>query len=435
MIKQEAMMEENLIFLLLDILISRMLITVSAIGWKTLLSANYPPIYGSIFMVDIIIVLISLIIGITIGWILKGRSQPVDSSELQSEINKLTGEKASAEARLEQLDETKKGMEAVFKSLASDIAKENREDFLNLAGEKFKDISKQADENLTKKKELIDQNLGEMKKTLKSLHDQSVTLSGNLETSSKETQKLQESTSKLREILSSSQKRGQWGERMVEDILDFIGFMEDKNYVKQTQVESGEKPDYTFFLPKEKKLNMDVKFPLASYERYINSELDQEQESHKKDFLRDVKLHIKAIAGRAYINPGEGTLDYVLMFIPNESIYGFINQEDTQLIDYALEKKVLLCSPLTLYAMLSLIYQATRNFAMEEKATEVMNLLNAFRLQWDKYVEVMDKMGRSLETAQKDYDTMVGTRKKQLEKPLSKIEEITSGGEVGELVE
>jgi len=429
------MMEENLIFLLLDILISRMLITVSAIGWKTLLSANYPPIYGSIFMVDIIIVLISLIIGITIGWILKGRSQPVDSSELQSEINKLTGEKASAEARLEQLDETKKGMESVFKSLASDIAKENRKDFLNLAGEKFKDISKQADENLTKKKELIDQNLGDMKKTLKSLHDQSVTLSGNLETSSKETQKLQESTSKLREILSSSQKRGQWGERMVEDILDFIGFMEDKNYVKQTQVESGEKPDYTFFLPKEKKLNMDVKFPLASYERYINSELDEEQESHKKDFLRDVKLHIKAIASRAYVNPGEGTLDYVLMFIPNESIYGFINQEDTQLIDYALEKKVLLCSPLTLYAMLSLIYQATRNFAMEEKATEVMNLLNAFRLQWDKYVEVMDKMGRSLEAAQKDYDTMVGTRKNQLEKPLSKIEEITSGGEVGELVE
>ena len=75
-------------------------------------------------MVDLITVIISLIIGITIGWILKGRSQPADSSELQSEINKLTGEKASAEARLEQLDETKKGMEAVFKSLASDIAKE-----------------------------------------------------------------------------------------------------------------------------------------------------------------------------------------------------------------------------------------------------------------------------------------------------------------------
>ena len=386
-------------------------------------------------MVEYLIVLISLVIGIGIGWILKGRSQPADNTELQSKINTLTDEKARAEARLEQLDEIKKGMESVFKSLASDIAKENREDFLNIAGEKFKNISKQADENLTKKKELIDQNLGDMKKTLKSLHDQSVKLTGNLETSSRETQKLQESTSKLREILSSSQKRGQWGERMVEDILDFIGFMEDKNYIKQTQVESGEKPDYTFLLPKEKKLNMDVKFPLASYERYINAELDEEREAQKKEFLKDVKKHIKDVAGREYVNPAEGTVDYVLLFIPNESIYGFINQEDTKLIDYALEKKVLLCSPLTLYAMLSLIYQATRNFAMEEKATEVMNLLNAFRLQWSKYVEVMDKMGRSLDTAKKDYDTMVTTRKNQLEKPLTQIEEITSGGEIAELVE
>ena len=386
-------------------------------------------------MVEYLIVLISLVIGIIIGWILKGRSQPGDNTELQSKINMLTDEKARAEARLEQLDEIKKGMESVFKSLASDIAKENREDLLNIAGEKFKNISKQADENLTKKKELIDQNLGDMKKTLKSLHDQSVKLTGNLETSSRETQKLQESTSKLREILSSSQKRGQWGERMVEDILDFIGFMEDKNYIKQTQVESGEKPDYTFLLPKEKKLNMDVKFPLASYERYINAELDEEREAQKKEFLKDVKKHIKDVAGREYVNPAEGTVDYVLLFIPNESIYGFINQEDTELIDYALEKKVLLCSPLTLYAMLSLIYQATRNFAMEEKATEVMNLLNAFRLQWSKYVEVMDKMGRSLDTARKDYDTMVITRKNQLEKPLAQIEEITSGGEIAELVE
>ena len=85
--------------------------------------------------------------------------------------------------------------------------------------------------------------------------------------------------------------------------------------------------------------------------------------------------------------------------------------------------------------MLSLIYQATRNFAMEEKATEVMNLLNAFRLKWGKYVEVMDKMGRSLDTAKKDYDMMVSTRKNQLEKPLTQIEEITRGGDIEELVE
>ena len=128
-----------------------------------------------------------------------------------------------------------------------------------------------------------------------------------------------------------------------------------------------------------------------------------------------------------------GIVDFMIHYDTSGSLA--INQEDTELIDYALERKVLLCSPLTLYAMLSLIYQATRNFAMEGKATEVLNLVNAFRLQWEKYVEVMDKMGRSLDTAKKDYDTLVTTRKNQLEKPLTQIEEITSGGETAELVE
>ncbi|MDP6570436.1 MAG: DNA recombination protein RmuC [Candidatus Marinimicrobia bacterium] len=384
-------------------------------------------------MVDIITVIISLIIGITIGWILKSFSQPKSENTNQDIITHLTEEKARAEAKLEQMEEIKDGMETVFKSLAGEITNNNTEAFLKLAGDKFNELSEKNEKTFTQKKELIDQNLGDMKKTLKSLHDQSVTLNQRLESNSQEAQKLQESTTKLREILSSSQKRGQWGERMVEDILEFIGFLENKNYVKQTQVESGEKPDYTFFLPKEKKLNMDVKFPLASYERFIQAELEEERELQKKEFLKDVKKHVNAIAGRSYVNPAEGTLDYVLMFIPNESIYGFINQEDSKLIDFALDKKVLLCSPLTLYAMLSLIHQATRNFAMEEKATEVMNLLNAFRQQWEKYVEVMDKMGRSLDTAKKDYDTMVGTRKNQLEKPLRKIDDITSGSELKEV--
>ena len=73
-----------------------------------------------------------------------------------------------------------------------------------------------------------------------------------------------------------------------------------------------------------------------------------------------------------------------MLFIPNESIYGFINREDTELVDFALENSVLLCSPLTLYAVLSLIHQATRNFIMNERASEVMLLVSQFRRQWIK---------------------------------------------------
>jgi len=201
--------------------------------------------------------------------------------------------------------------------------------------------------------------------------------------------------------------------------------VENINYRKQQMVESGEKPDFTFLLPKEKILNMDVKFPLAHYDKFVNAEREEEQITEKKEFLKDVRNHIKAIAGRAYINPTEGTLDYVMMFIPNESIYGFINKEDAKIIDFALEKGVLLCSPLTLYAVLSLVSQATQNFLIEERATEVMNLLSDFKKQWDKFSNVMDKMGKALETARKNYDLLYSTRTRQLEKPLRKIDEIT----------
>jgi DNA recombination protein RmuC len=208
--------------------------------------------------------------------------------------------------------------------------------------------------------------------------------------------------------------------------LNVIGLIEGVNYTKQGVVDSGERPDFTFKLPKEKIINMDVKFPLAHYEKYIDSDDEQIRASEKNAFLKDVKKHVRDITKRSYIDPSSGTLDYVLMLVPNESIYSFINKEDSAVIDFALENKVLLCSPLTLYAILSLIHQATRNFAMEEKATEVMNLLNTFRLQWSNYVEAMGKMGKRIDDAKKEYTKLVTTRTNQLEKPLNKIEGLTN---------
>ena len=122
-----------------------------------------------------------------------------------------------------------------------------------------------------------------------------------------------------------------------------------------------------------------------------------------------------------------------MLFIPNESIYGFINREDTELVDYALKNHVLLCSPLTLYAVLSLIHQSARNFITNERASEVMGLVGQFRNQWKKYVEQMDKMGRRIDSLTGDFQELVTTRTRQLEKPLDKIENISIGSAVDAL--
>mgnify|MGYP003324186936 CR=1 FL=1 len=122
-----------------------------------------------------------------------------------------------------------------------------------------------------------------MKTDLKSLSENTVALKSQMEESRKSVGELSDTTSQLRQILSSSQARGQWGERMVKDILDFIGLVEGINYSKQAQVSEGtERPDFTFFLPDDKSLNMDVKFPLAHYEKYMAAKNEPEKEAEKK---------------------------------------------------------------------------------------------------------------------------------------------------------
>ncbi len=362
-----------------------------------------------------ILVIITLLIGFVLGYFLATYNAKniysLNDSKMKNEKDKIIL--------------IKEELENAFKALASDVAKSNSEEFLKLANDKFKNLKNQSDDDLEQKKKLIDQNLDQMSKKLDNIQRQSTELNTSLTQNKDETEKLRDTTIQLREILSSSQKRGQWGERMVEDILDFLGLMENVNYKKQLTINSGERPDFTFMLPKNKKINMDVKFPLSHYEKYIDSKDEGIMNKEKKEFLSDVKNHIKTISNRNYIDPASGTLDYVLMFIPNESIYSFINKEDYTLIDFGLKNKVLLCSPLTLYAILALINQATRNFAMEQKAAEVMTLMDAFKIQWNKYIDVMDKIGRSIQSMQNDYDQLVTTRKKQLEKPLKKIDEIT----------
>ena len=331
--------------------------------------------------------------------------------------------------QMESIQDSQQQLKDAFGNLSKEALDANLDSFLKLAESKFSDLVGKSDEELGKKKELIDSTLKEMKTDLKSLSDNTVALKSQMEESRKSVGELSNTTSQLRQILSSSQARGQWGERMVKDILDFIGLVEGINYSEQSQVSDGtERPDFTFFLPDDKSLNMDVKFPLAHYEKYVAAENDLEKEAEKKAFLKDVRNRVKEVAKRSYIDPEGGTVDYVLLFIPNESIYAFLNQEDSELIDFSLENKILLCSPITLYAVLSLIRQAVSSFAMEQKAGEMQAQVGVFAKQWIKFIEKLDSLGKTLGTVSTHYDELRGTRLRALEKPMDKIKDMQLGG-------
>jgi DNA recombination protein RmuC len=291
-------------------------------------------------------------------------------------------------------------------------------------------------QELDGKKSLIDQQVGNMRDELSKLtgllHDVERErrehvgqLSSQLQEAGRHTQVLAETTQSLREALSSTTARGQWGERMAEDVLRLAGLIDGVNYRKRRAMAgSGGIPDYTFMLPQGLSLHMDVKFPLNNYLRYLDAQSDVERERCRKDFLKDVRLRLKEVTTRSYVDAGDNTVDCVLLFIPNEQVYAFIQEQDRTILDDALRDKVIFCSPLTLFAVLAVIRQAVDNFRLSQTSQEILGLLQGFQKQWDTFVSQMDKVGRSLKTAGSAFEELEGARKRGLERELDKIDAV-----------
>ena len=319
-----------------------------------------------------------------------------------------------------------------FASLSQEALSHNTDELLKHA----KSQNEISAKNLDSKKALIDQTLQQMTTRLEAVKtlmqdlekDRALKfgeVAKHLQLAHEQTAVLNQTTNSLREALAGSRTRGQWGERMAEDVLRLAGFVENVNYAKQKTIDSaGTRPDFTFFLPKGLKVNMDVKFPLDNYMRYLEAESQSDRDRFCSSFLSDVRNQCKSLLGREYVNPAQNTVDYVLMFIPNEQVYAFIHQQDSPIIDEAMTKKVIFCSPLTLFAILAVIRQAVDNFALEQASNEILSLLGQFNKQWGMFKEGLQRMGKRIEDAQKEFQALDTTRTRQLEKPLEKIEQL-----------
>jgi len=317
--------------------------------------------------------------------------------------------------------------------------KASQEDFLKLAQQQFALEQSRATTELETRKQAVESSVQGLKEELaryqsllreleKDRDQKYGQLESELKNASQATQKLQETTLHLNNILGNVKLRGQWGERMAEDIIRYAGLIEGINYIKQKRLEqSATKPDYTFFLPDEHKINMDVKFPLDNYIQMVNAPSGSDRDNFQKEFLRNVKERIKEIQNRDYINPSENTLDFVLLFIPNEQVYGFIQEQTPDLFDSALGQKVVLCSPFTLYAMLCVIRQAYENFRYEKNIKQIIQLIEQFVGYYERFKARFDEFGEMIGKLEQKYADLKDKSMKQLDTKIRHIDGLKKG--------
>tara|TARA_Y100000991_G_scaffold207911_1_gene186424 strand:+ start:1124 stop:2275 length:1152 start_codon:yes stop_codon:yes gene_type:complete len=256
----------------------------------------------------------------------------------------------------------------------------------------------------------------------KSGREKMTELSSLLSVTNLQTKRLMDTTSNINQVLTQSQSRGQWGERLAEDILKYAGFVENINYKKQVTLKTGLRPDYTFILPNNLHLHMDVKFPIENYRKYLTGETIEEKNKFIKLFISDMRVSLKDLCKRNYIDP-ESTVNCVLVFIPHEQIFSFFQEHGSDLFDYALENNIIPCSPLTLFAVLAVVRKACDNFTLEKKSHEILAKIEQFKKQWLMYHKSFEDLGKKISDLSTEYDKISTTRTRQLNRSFEKLED------------
>jgi len=344
-----------------------------------------------------------------------------DKEELQQQIQQLRMDNAIKGQQLardeadfanlqDKLDVQKKEMEQLqlkftteFENIASKILKQNTSDFslsnqksiteiLLPLKEKIQLFEKKVED--TYEKGLKDQT--DLKAELKKLQDLNLRISD-------------EANNLTKALKGDVKKQGNWGEVILERILERSGLTEGQEYEKQVSIlsENGQRyqPDIVINLPDQKHLVVDSKVSLVAYEKLVNASNEIERMLYVKEHLMSVRNHIRMLSEKNYQHsPLFNSPDFVLLFIPIESSFSIAVQEDQELFTYAWDNKVVIVCPSTLLATLRTISSIWQQENQTRNSIEIARQSGALYDKFVAFIADMDTIGRSLEGARKNFD-------------------------------
>ena len=250
-------------------------------------------------------------------------------------------------------------------------------------------------------------------KVYKAESDERNILKGVISQLMNQSKQIQEDANNLTKALKGDQKKqGNWGEVILERVLERSGLTKDREYRIQTSLSSSEgsrmQPDVIIDLPDDKHIIVDSKVSLIAYERFVNSDSDEEREIHIKQHILSIKTHIQGLSGKNYQELYQiNSPDFVLLFIPIESSFGIAVQKDAELFNYAWDRKVVIVSPSTLLATLRTISSIWKQERQNRNVLEIARLSGSMYDKFVGFLTDMEGIGRNIKLSQDAYDKAI----------------------------